>query len=52
MLRDIQSLEYIFGNGANNGTFIYTGFSPAWLMIKCSWFNMKIGYLVDNKRDP
>ena len=39
------------GNGSTDGTFVYTGFSPAWLMIKRtdsanSW------YLIDNVRDP
>ena len=39
------------GNGNANGTFIYTGFSPAWLMIKQTaasndWF------IIDNKREP
>lgn len=23
------------GNGSANGTFVYTGFKPAWLMVKC-----------------
>ena len=39
------------GNANADGTFVYTGFSPAWLMIKRadgieSWFAM------DDKRDP
>ena len=39
------------GNGNANGTFINTGFSPAFLMIKQSaasndWF------MIDNKREP
>jgi len=38
------------GNGNNNGTFVHTGFRPAWLLIKAnlteSW------YLYDNKRNP
>lgn len=24
------------GNGSTDGTFVYTGFSPAWVMVKCS----------------
>ena len=41
--------QYI-GNGNNNGPFLYTGFKPAWLMIKRTdssgnWV------LIDNKRD-
>jgi hypothetical protein len=39
------------GNGDGDGTFIYTGFKPSWLMIKRtdsanSW------YLIDSTRDP
>ena len=38
------------GNGNSDGTFVYTGFKPAWLLIKCAdqthnWI------LVDNVRD-
>ena len=38
------------GNGSDDGPFIYTGFKPAWLMIKrtdttADWF------IIDNKRD-
>ncbi len=40
------------GNGNDNGTFIYTGFKPAWIMIKRSdttesWYmfdNQRVGY--------
>jgi hypothetical protein len=39
------------GNGSTDGTFIYTGFKPAWVMVKCtsaaeSWD------IKDNKRNP
>jgi len=39
------------GNGSTDGTFVYTGFRPAWLMVKrtdttCSWV------IVDSVRDP
>ena len=39
------------GNGNADGPFIYTGFKPAWLMIKrtnsaANW------YIIDTKRDP
>lgn len=39
------------GNGSTDGTFVYTGFRPAWLMVKrtdtlCSWV------IVDAVRDP
>jgi hypothetical protein len=39
------------GNGSNDGTFIYTGFRPAFVLLKSS--NLNVGwYLLDNKRDP
>ena len=28
--------EYYTGNGSTDGTFVYTGFKPAFVMIKCS----------------
>ena len=39
------------GNGSTDGTFVYTGFRPAWLLVKDSsagenWM------MYDNKRDP
>ena len=39
------------GNGNANGTFVFTGFRPAWVMMKRvdasgNWF------IIDNKRDP
>ena len=39
------------GNGNANGTFIYTGFKPAWIMVKVTndgdnW------HIIDNKRNP
>ncbi len=37
------------GNGSTNGTFVYTGFKPAWVMIKntsvADWWG-----IIDNKR--
>ncbi len=45
------------GNSSADGTFIYTGFKPAWVMIKNSttagdswqlWDNKRLGYNVDN----
>ena len=43
------------GNGNADGTFVYTGFKPAWLMIKANrdeaWYlfdNKRLGYNVDN----
>ena len=39
-----------FGNFQYNGTMVYTGFRPAWLMVK--QFGNDNWYMVDNKRDP
>jgi hypothetical protein len=47
------------GNGSTNGTFIYTGFKPSFVMFKSSstggagynwgmWDNKRLGYNVDN----
>jgi len=44
------------GNGNANGSFIYTGFKPAWIMVKntgvsCNWVmfdNKRSGFNVDN----
>jgi len=38
------------GNGSANGTFIYTGFKPAWVLIKDSG-RSESWFLFDNKRD-
>ena len=48
------------GNGSTNGTFVYTGFKPAWIMTKRtdsstggSWQmydNKRLGYNVDNNQ--
>jgi len=38
------------GNGNNDGTFIYTGFKPAWFLIKSS-SNAEQWEMVDNKRN-
>ena len=38
------------GNGNTNGTFIYTGFKPAWVMVKQS-NTSRSWQIFDNKRD-
>ena len=38
------------GNGSTNGTFIYTGFKPAWIMVKSS-SNAEQWEIVDNRRN-
>jgi len=40
------------GNGNNDGPFIYTGFKPAWLMIRGTNFSTDGWVVFDNKRDP
>ena len=39
------------GNGNADGTFVYTGFKPAFIMIKCSSNDGNNWVIVDNKRD-
>ena len=39
------------GNGNANGTFVYTGFRPAWVMMKASTASEHWN-IHDNKRDP
>ena len=38
------------GNGNADGTFVYTGFKPAWVMVKRS-NNTQGWYMLDNKRN-
>ena len=37
------------GNNNTDGTFVYTGFKPAWLMVR-NISTSKYWYVVDNKR--
>ena len=39
------------GNGNADGTFVYTGFKPAWLMIKPTSINNESWKIYDNKRN-
>ena len=39
------------GNGSNDGPFVYTGFRPAWVMIKNTEAGSTAWYILDNKRD-
>ena len=39
------------GNGNADGTFVYTGFKPAWVMIKCTSHSGNNWVIVDNKRE-
>jgi len=40
------------GNGSTDGTFVYTGFKPAWVMIKKSSASGTSWEIRDNKRQP
>jgi len=39
------------GNGSTDGTFVYTGFRPAWVMVKNINSNSASWHIYDNKRD-
>ena len=40
------------GNGNADGTFVYTGFKPAWIMIKNASSSSEEWNIWDNKRNP
>ena len=42
--------EYV-GNGSTDGTFVYTGFKPAFVIVK-RYSNTGTWLMLDNKRDP
>ena len=46
-----QRIGSFIGNGSNNGPFIYTGFEPAWVIIKNTNTAYR-WYMLDNKRNP
>ena len=39
------------GNGSSDGAFVYTGFKPAWLLLKSSSSAGDNWFIFDNKRD-
>jgi len=39
------------GNGSTDGPFVYTGFRPAWIMIKTSSVASQEWYILDSARD-
>ena len=51
-----SKFSFYKGNGNANGTFVYTGFKPSWIMIKrsdvsdswCVFDNKRLGYNVNN----
>jgi len=40
------------GNSSADGTFVYTGFRPAFVMVKSVTNNFREWYMFDNARDP
>jgi hypothetical protein len=46
-----KSGSYV-GNGSTDGTFVYTGFRPAWVMYKTADTTANNWAIRDNKRDP
>lgn len=40
------------GNGNANGPFVYTGFKPAWIMVKNIDSGIDHWHIIDNKRSP
>ena len=40
------------GNGNDDGAIIYTGFKPAWFLVKCTTYGGQNWIMFDNKRDP
>ena len=52
---DVQGFSKIgsyIGNGNADGTFIYTGFKPAFMMVKRATGGSGNWHITDNKRDP
>ena len=50
-IQGYSKLGIYSGNGNNNGTFVYLGFKPTWLLVKRT-NSAESWQLVDNKRSP
>ena len=50
-VKGYSKFGHYIGNGDNDGAFIYTGFKPAWLMVKASSGGANNWFIIDNKRD-
>ena len=50
-IKGFSKFGQYFGNGNANGTFIYTGFKPAFVIVKASSISNEWN-MWDNKRDP
>ena len=54
LFADVQGFSKMgsyVGNGNADGTFVYTGFKPAWIMIKATDQDGEGWFMFDNKRD-
>jgi len=47
-----SSIGTYTGNGSTDGPFVYTGFRPAWVMVKRTDGGTDSWNILDNKRDP
>jgi hypothetical protein len=47
-----SSIGSYTGNGSTNGTFVFTGFKPAWVMLKRITGSTQEWQLYDSERDP
>lgn len=50
-IKGYSSFGSYTGNGSTDGTFVYTGFKPAYLMIKQSSASGEGWFILDNKRE-
>ena len=48
----LQKFGRYYGNGNDNGVFVYTGFQPAMVLIKCDSADSTNWAVNDNKRNP
>ena len=51
-IKGFSKMGSYVGNGNANGSFIFTGFKPAWIMIKKSTDSANSWFIGDNKRSP
>jgi len=50
-VKGYSKFGYYTGNGSADGPFVYTGFKPAWIMVKETG-NVNSWRILDNKRSP
>ena len=51
-IKGYSAMSTYTGNGSADGTFVYTGFKPAWVMCKIASGGSDNWNIVDNKRAP